>query len=103
MNIVANADHRLLAERLLELQSWPSAVVALRDTHDVEVVRAVTRFIAEDPHLQLDDSFSAASRLSMLSVLIFYALTNNRAVLQAIVPECVHTSKEMSATVRRDA
>ena len=114
MGIVAKADHRLFAKRLLELQSWPSAILALRETDDVDVSAAINQFIAEDPHLQLDESFSTASHLSMLSALLFYALTGNRAVLQTMVPMCAYTSKEISAsaligsldqsvTVRRDS
>jgi hypothetical protein len=92
--IGTDQDHRLCAEQFLELHSWKSAIFALCNTHNVNITNILIQYIANDPHLVLTDNISPSSDLSIVCLLIFYALASNLTVMQKIVPMCQVTIKE---------
>ncbi|CAF2112367.1 unnamed protein product [Rotaria magnacalcarata] len=81
-------DHRLLVERLLELHSWQSAIIALSNTHNVNILNALIECIAHDSHVLLIQNISPSSYSSVFFALIFYVLATNMTLLRNIVPMC---------------
>jgi hypothetical protein len=86
-------DHRLLVERLLDLHSYKSAIFALSNTHNANISNALIQCIAHDPHVLLIHTISLSSDLSIVFVLIFYALATNMTLLKSVVPMCQYINK----------
>ncbi|CAF4767118.1 unnamed protein product [Rotaria sp. Silwood1] len=86
--IGTDQDHRLLVERLLELHSWNSAVFALCNTDNVNISSVLIHCIVNDPHVLLINNISSSSSVSIVFVLIFYALATNKTLLRNIIPMC---------------
>ncbi|CAF2363639.1 unnamed protein product [Rotaria sp. Silwood2] len=86
--IGTDQDHHLLVERLFERHSWQSAVYALCNTDNVNISNALIQCIAHDPHVLLINNVSSSSNVSIVFVLIFYALATNVTLLRNIVPIC---------------
>ena len=92
--IGTDRDHQLFAERLLELCSWKSAINALCNTDNVNVSNALIQCIVRDPHVLLTNNHTTSTDPSIVCVLIFYALTTNRKLLQNMIPVCNSVIKD---------
>ncbi len=92
--IGTDQDHCLLIERLLKLRSWKSAIFGLCNTDNVNISNALIQCIALDPHVLLINNISPTSDLSVVFVLIFYALATNMKLLQNLVPMCKSIIKD---------
>jgi hypothetical protein len=98
--IGTDQDHCLFAERLLKLHSWKSAILALCNTDNVNTSNALIECIARDPHVLLIDNISPISDLSIVCVLIFYALATDMRLLRNLLPMCKCLIKPESKTNR---
>ncbi|CAF0964629.1 unnamed protein product [Rotaria sordida] len=98
--IGTDQDHRLLVERLLELHSWKSAVFALCNTDNVNISNALIQCIVHDPHILLINNILSSSNVSIVFVLIFYALATNMTLLRNIVPMCKSMINDEQKTKR---
>ncbi|CAF0838008.1 unnamed protein product [Adineta ricciae] len=86
--IGTDQDHRLFVQYLCKTHSWQSAVLALCNTHNVDVSNALIEFIAHDPCTVLMNNISPLSDVSIVLTLIYYALSMGTKVLRNIVPIC---------------
>jgi hypothetical protein len=98
--IGTDQDHRLLVERLLKLQSWKSAVLALCNTDNVNISNTLIQCITQDPHTVLTNHISPLQDFSIVFVLIFYALATNMKLLRNIIPMCKHLIKDEQKTTK---
>ncbi|CAF1604409.1 unnamed protein product [Adineta ricciae] len=86
--IGTDQDHRLFVQYLCKIHSWQPAVLALCNTHNVDVSNALIEFIAHDPCTVLMNNIFPLSDVSIVLTLIYYVLSMDTKVLRNLVPIC---------------